>query len=361
MPANLSPEYKAAEERFRSAVTPEEKISALEEMLSVIPKHKGTEKLQADLKSRLAKLKRAPKKKPGSRGPSHRIPREGAGQIALVGPPNSGKSALVAGHTHADPEVAPYPFTTREATPGMMPWQDVAYQLVDLPPISEEYVEGWVYDLIRGSDLVWLVLDVERALEGLEEVQRLLAEKAIVLVAPEPLAAGEVEGSGDGATREREPGQKSSESEEPGHGTAAGEPGRRPGWAYQGTVLVLTGIDRPDAREDLPLLERLLEVPFPRMAVSSESGEGIEELGALTFRALGIQRVYTKEPGGEPDRDEPFTLPLGATVADLARQIHREIADDLKFARVWGPSVHDGQRVQGGHVLEEGDVVELHV
>jgi ribosome-interacting GTPase 1 len=343
MPANLPPAYKEAEDRFRAAVTPEEKIAALEEMLSVMPKHKGTEKLQADLKSRIAKLKRAPKKKPGSRGPSHKIPREGAGQIALVGPPNSGKSTLVAARTHADPEVAPYPFTTREATPGMMHHQDVAYQLVDLPPLSDEYVEGWVYDLIRGADLVWLVLDVERAMEGLEMVEPLLADKAIVLVPAQPAAAA---GSPDApdAPDETRPVDE-----------------RRPGWAYKETVLVLTGIDRPDAREDLPLLEDLLEIPYPRTAVSAVTGEGIEELGALTFDALGIMRVYTKEPGDEPDLEQPFTLPVGATVEDLARTIHREIAEDLKFARVWGPSVHDGQRVQGGHVLEEGDVVELHV
>ena len=259
-----------------------------------------------------------------------------------MGPPNSGKSSLVAGHTHAEPEVAPYPFTTREATPGMMPHEDVAYQLVDLPPLSEEYVEGWVYDLIRGADLVWLVLDVERAMEGLELVEGLLADKAIVLV-PAPISAlpeGCAAEAGDAGEEEEK---------------------RRPGWAYKETVLVLTGIDRPDAREDLPLLEDLLEIPYPRVAVSSISGEGVDALGALTFDALGILRVYTKEPGSEPDLEQPFTLPIGSTVEDLARTIHREIADDLKFARVWGPSVHDGQRVQGGHVLEEGDVVELHV
>lgn len=344
MPANLTAPYKAAEERFRKAVTPEEKIAALEEMLSVIPKHKGTEKLQADLKSRLAKLKRAPRKKPGSRGPSHRIPGEGAGQIALVGPPNAGKSALVAGHTHAEPEVAPYPFTTREATPGMMPFRDVAFQLIDLPPLSDEYVEGWVYDLVRGADLVWLVLDVERAMEGLEAVERLLAEKAIGLVPARLAGDGEGEAAaGDGA------------------GTAEPPEERRPGWSYQETVLVLTGIDRPDAREDLPLLEALIEIPYPRVAVSSETGEGIDALGELTFRALRILRVYTKEPGKEPDMDQPFTLPIGSTVDDLARTIHKEIAEGLKFARVWGESTHDGQRVQGGHPLEEGDVVELHV
>lgn len=351
MPANLSPAYKAAEERFRAAVTPEEKIAALEEMLSVIPKHKGTEKLQADLKSRLARLRRAPKKKPGSRGPSHRIPREGAGQIALVGPPNSGKSALVANHTHADPDVAPYPFTTREATPGMLPHEDVGFQLIDLPPLSEEYVEGWVYDLVRGADLVWLVLDVERAMDGLELVERLLAEKAIGLV-----SARRAEGAAEDGWSDTDEAASSSDGSSPGLRSE-----RRPGWSYKEALLVLTGMDRAQAREALPLLEDLLEIPYPRVAVSATEGEGLDALGAFTFQALGVLRVYTKQPGHEPDLEQPFTLPLGATVEDLARTIHREIADGFKFARVWGASTHDGQRVQGGHVLEEGDVVEIHV
>ena len=340
MPANLNPAYREAEGRLRQAVTPEEKIAALEEMLSVMPKHKGTEKLQADLKSRIAKLKRAPRKKPASGGPSHKIPREGAGQVALVGPPNSGKSALVDRLTHAAPEVAPYPFTTREATPGMMAFEDVDFQLVDLPPLSEEYVEHWVYDLIRAADLVWLVLDVEQALEGIELVERLLGEKGIVLVPAGP------EGPPEGD--------------------------RRPGWVYQEALMVLTGLDREGTHEDLELVERLLEGPWSRKAsgsdpgrqadvgVSAVTGEGLDELGRATFQALDLVRVYTKEPGKEPDLEKPFALTRGATVEDLARAIHREIAEGLKFARVWGRSVHDGQRVQGGHGLEEGDVVELH-
>lgn len=340
MPANLTPAYKAAEERYRAAVTPEEKIAALEEMLSAMPKHKGTEKLQADLKSRIARLKRAPKKKPDTRGQSHRVPKEGAGQVALVGPPNAGKSSLVAGLTHADPEVAEYPHTSREATPGMMPFEDTAFQLVDLPPVSEEYTEAWVFDLVRAADLVWLVLDVERALEGLESVEGLLAGKGIALVPARLASAGEERG---------------------GAAQADDEAKHRPGWAYKETVLVLTGIDRQDAREDLPLLERLLEEPFPRVAVSSVTGEGIEDLGRLTFDALKVLRVYTKQPGHEADLEQPFALPIGSTVEDLARLIHQDLAEGLKFARVWGKSVHDGQRVQGGHELEEGDVVEIHL
>lgn len=327
MPANLNHAYYDAEERYREAVTREEKIAALEEMLRVIPKHKGTDKLQADLKSRISRLKRQPEKKATSRGPSYRVQKEGAGQIALVGPPNSGKSALVASLTHADPEVAAYPLSTREPTPGMMPFEDIAFQLVDLPPVCDEHVEFWVWDNIRGADLAWLVLSAQKPLEGVEVVRRLLEEKALGLV------------------------QWDRETPE--------EP--RPGWTYKPTLMVVTGMDRPGARGDLGAFEDLLGETWPRVAVSNETREGFDELGRATFEALGVIRVYSKEPGKDPDLERPFTLPRGATVADLVRKIHKDLLEGFSFARIWGESAFDGQRVPGSHVLAEGDVVEVHV
>jgi ribosome-interacting GTPase 1 len=327
MPANLPPTYHEAEQRFRSAVTTEEKIACLEEMLRIMPKHKGTDKLQADLKSRIAKLRRQPKKKGGTRADSHYIPREGAGQIALVGPPNSGKSSLVRELTHAEPDVAEYPFTTREVTPGMMAFEDIAFQLIDLPPLSEEFVEPWVYDSIRRCDLVWLVLDLEKVLEGLDLCQRLLEAKAIEIV-----PAGSAEPSGT-----------------------------RPGWTVRESLLVLTGLDKPGMEGDLAALGDLLDARWSRIAVSVMSGRGLDDLRRATFEALDIVRVYSKQPGKPPDREQPFTVRRGTTVGDLARVIHKELAEGLKFARIWGAHVYDGQKVMGDHVLEEGDVVELHV
>src|SRR5512134_1728675 len=175
MPANLTPEYKRAEERFRAAKTPQDKLAALEEMLRVIPKHKGTDGLQGDLKARIAKLRKLPAKTAGKASFTHMVPREGAGQVVLVGPPNSGKSSLVAALTRATPEVADYPFTTREATPGMMPFENVAFQLVDLPPLSSVHVEPWLFDLVRHADLAWVVLDGRDPLDAFEDVQGLLA------------------------------------------------------------------------------------------------------------------------------------------------------------------------------------------
>lgn len=326
MPANLTPEYKAAEARFRAALTREEKLAALEDMLRVLPKHKGTDKLQADLRARISKLKRQPAKK-GAHAASHRIPREGAGQVALVGAPNAGKSSLVGLLTHADPEVAEYPLTTREATPGMMPYQDIGFQLLDLPPLNDEHVEPWVYDLIRAADLVWVVLSITRPLEGFEVVERLLASRALGLV---PV-------------------------------TAAGPAEPRPGWTYLRAFMVVTGMDLPGARDDLAVLDELLGASWPKLGVSAVTGAGCDTLGRVTFDALGIIRVYTKEPGRDADRDRPFTLPHGATVGDLARTIHQDFAETFKFARVWGASALDGQRVAANHELAEGDIVELHV
>ena len=326
MTTNAGPEYRAAEVRFREAVTPEEKLAALEDMLRLVPKHKGTEKLCADLKSRISKLRQAPTRKGGSRVPSHRIVHEGAGQVALVGPPNTGKSTLVSLLTHARPEVAPYPMTTHQATPGMMPFEDVAFQLVDLPPLCAEHVEPWVYDIVRGADLIWLVLSLEAALGGLDEVLGFLADKAIV-----PVPAGRPEPTE-----------------------------RRPGWIYRPALLVITGMDGEGALDDLRTLDDLLEGAWPMVGVSGLTGSGLGELGASTLGALDIMRVYSKEPGKPADLERPFTLPRGATVDDLAAKIHKEVAAALKYARVWGRGVHDGQSVHGGHVLQEGDVVELH-
>jgi len=326
MPANLTPAYKEAEAKFRAAVTREERIAGLEEMLRVIPKHKGTDKLQADLRSRLSKLKREPKKKGGTRGHSHRVPREGAGQVVLVGPPNAGKSSLVATLTHAHPEVAAYPLTTRDAVPGMMPFEDVAFQLVDLPPLCEEHVENWVYDLVRAGDLVWLTVSIARPLAGFDLVMELLEPKAISLY-----PAG---------------------SSAPAEG--------RPGWLHKPTLLVVTGMDQEGSESDLEALGELLETPWPTVPVSTVTAMGLDELAKHTFEALDIIRIYTKEPKEEPDRERPFTLPRGSTVGDLARTIHKDIAEGFKFARVWGHHTFDGQSVKDAHVLEEGDVVEIH-
>jgi hypothetical protein len=324
MPANLSPDYHRAEERLRAAKSISEKIDALEEMLRVIPKHKGTDHMQADLKSRIAKLRKEGGRKAGKGGFSYIIPREGAGQVALAGPPNGGKSSLVRALTRATPAVGDYPFTTREPVPGMMPFEDIAFQLVDLPPLSEQHAEPWVFDLIRHADLVWVVVDGERAIEGFDEARRVLEARNVGLY-----PAGT----------------------EPRYVTAA---------VQKKSLVVATGLDKPGVADALPVVEELLEHRWRVAGVSARTGAGLGELARRTFDAFGIMRVYTKQPGRPRDDSAPFALPLGSTVGDLAERIHKDLLDTMTFARVWGASAFDGQAVQKDHVLAEGDIVEIH-
>jgi ribosome-interacting GTPase 1 len=307
MPANLTPEYKRAEERLREAKSPDEKLAALEEMLRVMPKHKGTDGLQADIKARIAKLRKQPATKVGKSTFSHMVPREGAGQVALVGPPNTGKSSLVTALTHAAPAIGDYPFTTREATPGMMPFEDVAFQLIDLPPLSDQHIDPWVFDLIRAADMAWVVLDGRYPLEGMDDTERLLAERKVTL---QP------------ACSDRVPDQSADATSRP-------------------ALVVLTGADRPEVADAVPVLDDLFNHRWPLVAVSSTARTGFDLLARRTFEALRIIRVYTKQPGKPADRSKPFTLPDGATVADLARRIHKDLLENMKFARVWGQHVFE--------------------
>lgn len=326
MPANLTPAYHAAEQRLREARTPDEKIAALEEMLAVIPKHKGTDRLQGDLKARIAKLRKLEGKKGGHKGWSPMVRREGAGQVALVGPANTGKSSLVRRLTNSRPEVADYPFTTREPVPGMMPFENVSIQLVDLPPLSDQHLEPWLFDVIRQADLFWLVVAAEDPLGQIDQTRTVLSTGRIELrpAGPSPPAA------------------------------------EAPGWRSRHAIVVVTGLDRPGAAGNVEALDDLLEARWPIVAVSAETGEGLEELRRRTFAALDLVRVFTKQPGRPPDLREPFTLPRGSTVGDLAERIHKDVLARMKFARVWGRQVFDGQTVQRDHVLAEGDVVEIH-
>jgi ribosome-interacting GTPase 1 len=337
MPANLTPQYLAAEERYKSAATHEEKIEALREMQATIPKHKGTEKLQADLRRRLAKLTAETGKKHGVSKASllYTVRREGAGQAALVGAANVGKSSLLARLTHANPEVGDYPFTTRLPQPGMMPFEDIQIQLVDLPPVAVEFYQPWIGNLVRSADLALLVADLSShdLLEEVENVMKLLENSRIRLVGSDP----------------------------------AGEEADPDNLVHRETVLIANKFDRPVALENLEILREFYEQRFRILPVSAGSGDGLEELPGILFAALRLVRVYTKAPGKKLDRSTPpYVLRTGCTVLDVARVVHRDFEHTLKFARIW--SSHrsdrslkfDGQMVERGHLLEDGDVLEIH-
>jgi ribosome-interacting GTPase 1 len=339
MPTNVTAEYKKAEAAFRRAREPRERLDCLREMLRTVPKHKGTEHLQADIKSRIKQLTEelsGPKKGGRRSGPSHVVRAEGAAQLCLVGPPNAGKSSLHARLTGSRAEVGPYPYTTHLPVPGMLEYQDVQFQLVDLPPVSADFLEPWLSNTLQTADGVLLVIDINdpECVEQIPVILARLAEKKINL-------------------REQWPGLTTA-AETP---TDTEDPFR----LDLPTALLANKCDLDPGAGEVEILQELLGLRYPSLTVSATTGEGLQELGAFLFRALEIVRVYTKSPGKPAERDKPFTLRRGDTVADVARQVHREIAKDLKFARIWGRSVYDGQQTGPEHCLEDGDVVELHL
>lgn len=324
MPANLTPQYLEAEQAFKDATTDEDRVRCLEEMIRLIPKHKGTEHMQADLKRRLSKLRQQQEDAAarGKKSHSFKVRKEGAGQIALAGQPNIGKSRLVAALTNATPEVADYPFTTRAPQAAMMQFEDVRIQLVDMPPLSDEYEEHWVVDLLKAADVVLICLDLAGdPLSQLEWCLQHMKDKKLV-----PLRG------------------------EPADPQALARP------------MLTAGLrlDAAGARETLEIFRELDESGLALHPLSAESGEGLEDLRRTLFESLNVIRVYPKAPGGKPDLAEPFVLPAGSTVLQFAEAVHRDIAASLKFARIWSKGKYDGQMVNREERLADGDILELH-
>jgi ribosome-interacting GTPase 1 len=358
MPANVSPEYKKAQAAFRSAKDPVERLQCLKEMLRTIPKHKGSEHLQADIKSRIKDLTAelsGPKKKGAKTGPVHTITPEGAAQIALVGPPNAGKSSLHASLTGSRAEVGPYPHVTQAPLPGMFKHDDVYFQLIDLPPVSAEFMEPWMPNALQPAHAVLLLVDLNApgCTENIAAIRERLNEKRISLV---PQWEGKI--NHDDLDVIGDVANKNSNLETGDHEDRDDlDDAFR---IYLPTLLVANKSDLKAGPEEIEVLEELIGVRYPAVSVSAKTGEGLDRIGSFLFRGLQIVRVYTKVPGHEPDKGTPYTLFSGNTVTDLALKIHRDIAESLKFARIWGSGKFDGQRVGKDHVVKDGDILELH-
>jgi ribosome-interacting GTPase 1 len=320
--------YFEAEKRFREARTSEEKIQALEEMLAIMPKHKGTDKLKADLRRKIAKCKvEAQQKKGGARRESaYAIEREGAGQIAVVGPPNSGKSSLVAAVTKATPEVAEFPHTTWKPGPGMASFENIQFQLIDTPPLSREYTDPYLSDLLRRVDMLLILLDLHGdPLGQMEDVLTMLAEWRIF---PE--------------------------------GAPVPDDLRKPP-CIKKVLLTVNKVDSESEEEDYRVFLELSETKLPGMGISVLRRRNLDALLRKIYDLSDIIRVYTRAPGKEADRTAPFVLPRGSTLADLAGRVHKDFQEKLKYARMWGTSVYDGQMVQRDYVLQDGDIAEFHI
>jgi len=325
VPANLTPEYFKAEQWFREAATNEEKILALERMLAVMPKHKGTDHLKADLRRKLSKLKEAPAKKGKSKHVDiFHVQRTGVGQAVLLGTPNCGKSSIVAALTNAKVNAAEFPFATTAPVPGMVIFEDVQIQLVDMPPITADYIAPGQVGTYRNCDLIAIVIDLSADVAEQMDICVDFLESRSLLIDAETAAIDQ-------------------------QGNVLGKR------AF--CICTKSDIAKPLGLEKL---KKSRKHKFEFIEISSESGAGLDTLPETLFHLLNIIRVYAKPPGKKADMDEPFTLPAGSTVMDLAQAIHRELAEKLKFARIWGTGVYDGQNAQRNHVLNDKDIIELH-
>lgn len=331
MAVNLTPQYHAAEEEYKKAQSPDERLACLRKMYQLVPKHKASEKLQADLKTKIKDATEEVEKdrKSGKKGggPSYKVPKQGAGQYVLLGPPNAGKSRLISRLTSAKSEVAPYPFTTRAPVVGMMEWQDVKVQLIDLPPVTADFLEPYVTSLTRAADAALLLLDLadddgpfatQTVIDRMNEYKTVLAGKK-----PE----GEAQ----------------------------------PGVENVRTILVANKCNDAGAEDRWSIAAEMLGDRFPVCRVDLEDDHGVAELSEKIFRFLNVVRIYSKEPGKPVDKSAPFTCLIGSTVAEFAGHVHRDLAEKTKTARVWGSAAFDGQTVGRDHIVADGDVVELHV
>jgi ribosome-interacting GTPase 1 len=326
MPANLPPQYFEAEKRFRSAREPEEKIAALQEMLAIMPRHKGTDKLHAMLRQKIARFSQeAERKFATARRAGFYISKEGAGQVMLVGPANAGKSQLLAALTEAIPEIAEYPFTTKTPIPGMMKFEDIQIQLVDTPPIGRKEVRVLLSNVLRNADIIAIVIDlsreptsqVEAALQGLREARI------------EPLT--------DDSTQVT------------------------PGSYPRKMLIVGNKNELAGSNENWERLRSKYGKLFPLVSVSAREVSGLEEFKKAVYQALNIIRVYTKTPGSKADLTDPMILEKGSTLGEAAESLHKDFYQNLKYAVVWGSGKYDGQRISKGHVLQDGDIVEFHI
>ncbi|MEO0091947.1 MAG: GTPase [candidate division WOR-3 bacterium] len=319
MPANLTPQYLEAEKRFRNAKTTEEKIVYLQEMLALIPKHKGTEKLQAEIKSRLSKLRKEQNQKSQiRRAVWYHIEKQGAGQVAVFGAPNVGKSSIVKVLTNASTEVAPYPFTTTTPIAGMMIYEDIQIQLIDCPPLTEDS-PPWYFHILRSADSNVFVIDTvdDNLVESTEICLKRLRDTNIL---PSP------------------------DSQIPA----------------KPMIVVANKTDEPNALLGIEIIKEMIS-DLPIVPVSTKTFEGLEDLKAKIFKSLDIIRVYTKPPGKPPDLTEPVIIKKGSTILDAGKTLHKDFAQNLKFARLWDGDKYHGQRVERNHILKDKDIVEFHI
>ncbi|MEM3442582.1 MAG: GTPase [Candidatus Bathyarchaeia archaeon] len=389
MPTNLPAEAKRKWAEVSAARNPREKLQLMEEFLCLVPKHKGTAKLCAQVKKQMAILRKEieekKRRKAGRGGPKFFIEKEGAAQIALIGLTNVGRSSLLAAVTNAKVEVSSTPYTTREPVPGILNFEDVQFQIVEAPALMEGAADGRAWGLqtlalARNAD--GLIIMVDLSTDPVAQLSLILneLEKARILVI-KPKGNVEIErkfmGAGlriilvgklldctMGDVEELLKSYRITDAVVKISGEVSLDDVENAVFEnpiYKPTVVVANKMDLEGAETELRLLESYVNGKLPIIPVSCERKFGLEKLGENLFKALDIIRVYTKEPSQKEPSDKPFILKRGATVYELARNIHTDFSEKFSYAKVWSKRlVFSPQKVGSSFILEDGDVVELH-
>jgi ribosome-interacting GTPase 1 len=391
MPTNLPPEAKDKWAEVEATNNPKLKLQKMQEFLACVPQHKGTMKLRGQVKKKMAVIRKDldDKKRKGtgksSGGPKLFVEKEGAAQIALLGDTNVGKSCLMSVLTRANVTVSSTPYCTREPAPGMMDYLDVQFQVVEAPAIMKGSADGRAWGLqtlglARNADALILMVDLSR--DPVKQLELVLGEleKTRVLVA-KPKGKVDIDRRYAGAAlriilvgkllgtsmREVEDLLRSYKVIDAivrisGEVTLDDvEDAIFESTIYKPSLILANKLDAPGAQINLEALKRFVNGKLPVIAVSCEHRIGLDEVGKAVFEALGVVRIYTKEPGMGVDSEHPFALRCGATVGELAKNIHKEFVSNFLFAMVWAKRLRFSPKKVGlSFVLEDGDVVEIH-
>lgn len=390
MPTNLPPDAKKKWAEVEATRYPTERLQRMQEFLSLVPKHKGTMKLRGQTKKQMAILRKEieekKRRKAGKGGPKFFTEKEGAAQIVLIGLTNVGKSSLLSAVTNAKVEVSSNPYSTREPVPGIMDYQDIQFQLVEAPALMEGSAEGRAWGLqtlalARNADGLILMVDLSQ--DPIEQLSLTLSEmeKARILVS-KPKGRVEIERKFMGAglriiligrlvnctMRDVEELLRSYRVADAivrisGETTLDEvEDAIFESTIYKPAIIVANKIDLEGSVANLKLLESYVDDKLPILAVSSENKCGLQKLGENVFNVLNIIRVYTKEPNEKKFSKKPFILKRDSTVYNLAKSIHSDFSKKFSFAKVWAKRlVFSPQKVGSAFVLEDGDIVEIHV
>lgn len=392
MPTNLPPEAIDKWELIEAAKTPKEKMDAMVEFLKYVPHHKGTMKLRGEINRKIALIREDLEKKKrmgtgkSSGGPKLFIEKGASAQIALIGMTNVGKSCLMCATTNSKVRVTPTPFSTHEPVPGIMTYLDVQFQIVEAPAVMEGAAEGKAggnvtLGLARNADGLILMLDLSR--DPVAQLELILdeLEKTRVLVSKPSGGRVEIERRPAGArlrvvivgrlidcsmrdVEELVRNYKINDAIIRITGAVSlsdVEDAIYENTIYKPAVIVANKLDLVGTAANLRLLRKHVNGKLQIVPMSCEHKIGMQELGKALFEVLGIIRVYTKEPGLKAHSDHPFPLRKGATVNELAKNIHKELLSNFMFAMVWAKRLPFSPKKVGlNFVLDDGDIIEIH-